>query len=87
MTEARMPDGEDSAGIVKISVSDIDHRPPMEQPYAMPAATGPQFRRHARTNISSPTSARPPRIRHAFLRPSLSEKKPLTMVTTPLTSG
>ena len=32
MTEERMPDGVDSAGIVRISVSDIDQRPPIEQP-------------------------------------------------------
>ena len=32
ITEERMPDGVDSAGIVNISVSDIDQRPPIEQP-------------------------------------------------------
>ena len=32
MTEERMPDGVDSAGMVRISVSDMDHSPPMEMP-------------------------------------------------------
>ena len=32
MTEERIPEGEDSAGMVRMIVSDIDYRPPMEQP-------------------------------------------------------
>ena len=32
ITEERMPEGEDSAGMVRMMVSDIDQRPPIEQP-------------------------------------------------------
>ena len=32
MTDERMPEGEDSAGMVRMSVSDMDQSPPMEMP-------------------------------------------------------
>ena len=77
ITEDLIPEGEDSAGMVSIKVSDMDQRPPIEHPYEIPAAIGPSPSLHERTNIKRPIIVTDPSIRHTFLRPSLSEKNPL----------
>ena len=87
MTEDLIPEGDDSAGMVRINVSLMDHRPPIEQPYPIAATTGPSPIRHAITNTKSPMMAMEPRSRHTFFLPSLSENIPASIVIMPLKKG